>query len=142
MAKAAPYRHRDASRAADTRWKLAKSPARATLMRSRRASAASGCARARSSRLCSHLECAGDDGRSSSNVEAKERILPHRKKQPTLSVGEVSARAGVAASALRFYESRDLISADRTEGGQRRYRRDVLRRVAFIRAAQRVGLSL
>ena len=48
----------------------------------------------------------------------------------------------MARSALRFYESRGLISADRTEGGQRRYRRDVLRRVAFIRAAQRVGLSL
>lgn len=68
--------------------------------------------------------------------------MRHGKKQPALSIGEVAARAGVAASALRFYESRDLISADRTEGGQRRYRRDVLRRVAFIRAAQRVGLSL
>jgi len=62
--------------------------------------------------------------------------------QPTLTIGEVSARAGVARSVLRFYESRGLIAADRTVGGQRRYRRDVLRRVAFIRAAQRVGLSL
>jgi MerR family transcriptional regulator, redox-sensitive transcriptional activator SoxR len=62
--------------------------------------------------------------------------------QPRLTIGEVSARAGVARSALRFYESRGLIAADRTVGGQRRYRRDVLRRVAFIRAAQRVGLSL
>ena len=60
----------------------------------------------------------------------------------TLSIGEVAARAGVARSALRFYESRGLIASDRTSGGQRRYRRDVLRRVAFIRAAQRVGLNL
>jgi MerR family redox-sensitive transcriptional activator SoxR len=62
--------------------------------------------------------------------------------EPTLSIGEVSDRAGVARSALRFYESRGLIAAERTIGGQRRYRRDVLRRVAFIRAAQRVGLAL
>jgi MerR family redox-sensitive transcriptional activator SoxR len=62
--------------------------------------------------------------------------------EPTLSIGEVSDRAGVARSALRFYESRGLIAAERTTGGQRRYRRDVLRRVAFIRAAQRVGLAL
>jgi len=61
---------------------------------------------------------------------------------PTLSISDVAARAGVAPSALRFYESRGLIAAGRTSGGQRRYRRDVLRRVAFIRAAQRVGLSL
>ena len=60
----------------------------------------------------------------------------------TLVISDVAARSGVAPSALRFYESRGLIRADRTSGGQRRYRRDVLRRVAFIRAAQRVGLSL
>jgi len=60
----------------------------------------------------------------------------------TLAIGDVAARSGVAPSALRFYESRGLIRADRNAGGQRRYRRDVLRRVAFIRAAQRVGLSL
>jgi MerR family transcriptional regulator, redox-sensitive transcriptional activator SoxR len=59
-----------------------------------------------------------------------------------LAISDVAARSGVAPSALRFYESRGLIRADRTSGGQRRYRRDVLRRVAFIRAAQRVGLSL
>jgi MerR family redox-sensitive transcriptional activator SoxR len=59
-----------------------------------------------------------------------------------LSIGEVVQRTGVAPSALRFYERRDLIHSTRTEGGQRRYRRDVLRRVAFIRVAQRVGLSL
>lgn len=59
-----------------------------------------------------------------------------------LSIGEVATRAGVTTSALRFYEAERLIHADRTDGGQRRYQRDTLRRVAFIRAAQRVGLSL
>jgi MerR family transcriptional regulator, redox-sensitive transcriptional activator SoxR len=60
----------------------------------------------------------------------------------TLTIGEVAQRAGVAASALRFYEREGLIEAERSEGGQRRFHRDVLRRVAFVRAAQRVGLSL
>lgn len=60
----------------------------------------------------------------------------------TLTIGEVADRTGLATSALRFYERRGLIAASRTEGGQRRFRRDVLRRVAFIRVAQRVGLSL
>lgn len=59
-----------------------------------------------------------------------------------LSIGEVAGRTGVAHSALRFYESQGLIAAERSEGGQRRYRRSMLRRVAFIRVAQRVGLSL
>ena len=59
-----------------------------------------------------------------------------------LSIGEVAERAGIAPSALRFYEKEGLIHADRSDGGQRRYHRDVLRLVAFIRAAQRVGLSL
>jgi MerR family redox-sensitive transcriptional activator SoxR len=59
-----------------------------------------------------------------------------------LTIGEVSHRSGIAPSALRFYEDIGLLSAERTSGNQRRYRRHVLRRVAFIRAAQRVGLSL
>jgi MerR family redox-sensitive transcriptional activator SoxR len=59
-----------------------------------------------------------------------------------LSIGEVSERTGLAASALRFYESESLIASQRSSGNQRRYRRDVLRRVAFIRVAQRVGLTL
>lgn len=59
-----------------------------------------------------------------------------------LSIGEVGHRAGVATSALRFYEREGLIVSDRSPGGQRRYRRDILRRVAFVRVAQRVGLSL
>jgi len=59
-----------------------------------------------------------------------------------LTIGEVAERANVATSALRFYEREGLISSGRTDGGQRRYHREVLRRVAFVRAAQRVGLSL
>ncbi|CAN7455761.1 redox-sensitive transcriptional activator SoxR [Rhizobium sp. LjRoot254] len=60
----------------------------------------------------------------------------------TLSVGEVASRAGVAVSALHFYESKKLIASERSEGNQRRYRRGVLRRVAVIKAAQRVGIPL
>jgi MerR family redox-sensitive transcriptional activator SoxR len=59
-----------------------------------------------------------------------------------LTIGEVAERSGVATSALRFYEREGLIESTRSAGGQRRYHRDVLRRVAFIRAAQHVGLSL
>ncbi|HEY3259708.1 MAG TPA: redox-sensitive transcriptional activator SoxR [Pseudonocardiaceae bacterium] len=59
-----------------------------------------------------------------------------------LTVGEVASRSGVAASALRYYERLGLIDAARTSGGQRRYQRHVLRRLAFIRAARNVGLSL
>jgi MerR family transcriptional regulator, redox-sensitive transcriptional activator SoxR len=59
-----------------------------------------------------------------------------------LTLGEVTHRSGMAASALRYYEREGLISATRTSGGQRRYERGVLRRLAFIRAARNVGLSL
>lgn len=59
-----------------------------------------------------------------------------------LSIGDVRHRTGVSASALRFYEAEGLISSVRTEGGQRRFTRDMLRRIAFIRVAQRVGLRL
>lgn len=59
-----------------------------------------------------------------------------------LTIGELAERAGVATSALRFYESKGLIESERTDGNQRRYRRSTLRRVALIRAAQAVGLSL
>ena len=59
-----------------------------------------------------------------------------------LPIGAVAARAGVNVSALRFYEERGLISSRRSEGGQRRYDRSVLRRLAFIQVAQRVGLTL
>ena len=59
-----------------------------------------------------------------------------------LTIGEVAQRSGFATSALRYYEREGLLSAERTTGGQRRYRRSVLRRLAFVRAAQNVGLSL
>jgi MerR family redox-sensitive transcriptional activator SoxR len=59
-----------------------------------------------------------------------------------LTVGEVAARAGVSVPTVRFYEARGLISSVRTAGNQRRFPRSVLRRLAFVAAAQRVGLSL
>jgi MerR family redox-sensitive transcriptional activator SoxR len=59
-----------------------------------------------------------------------------------LTVGQLSARSGVAVSALHFYEAQGLISCHRTAGNQRRYQREALRRVAFIRASQRVGMPL
>jgi MerR family transcriptional regulator, redox-sensitive transcriptional activator SoxR len=59
-----------------------------------------------------------------------------------LTIGQVATRSGVAPSALRYYEEQGLIRADRTPGGARRYARSVLRRLAFVRAAQNVGLSL
>ncbi|MBA8794961.1 MerR family redox-sensitive transcriptional activator SoxR [Friedmanniella endophytica] len=59
-----------------------------------------------------------------------------------LTIGDVAARSGVAPSAIRFYESHGLVSSERTGGNQRRFRRSTLRRLAFIRSAQRVGLSL
>ncbi len=59
-----------------------------------------------------------------------------------LTIGQVAERSGVPHTALRFYEDRGLISSERSSGNQRRYPRSVLRRIAFIRAAQRVGLSL
>lgn len=59
-----------------------------------------------------------------------------------LPIGEVARRAGVAPSALRFYESEGLLTSQRSAGGQRRYPRSVLRRISFVRAAQHVGLSL
>lgn len=63
--------------------------------------------------------------------------------QPVLfSIGKVAQRSGVATSALRFYESKGLINSVRNAGGQRLYRRDELRRVAIIKAAQRLGIPL
>ncbi|CAH0204716.1 redox-sensitive transcriptional activator SoxR [Stenotrophomonas lactitubi] len=59
-----------------------------------------------------------------------------------MSVGDVARRSGVAVSALHFYERKGLISSLRTSGNQRRYARDVLRRLAVIRVAQRVGMPL
>ncbi len=63
--------------------------------------------------------------------------MPH-----VLTIGQLAERSGMATSAIRFYESRGLIRSHRTTGNQRRYQQAELRRVAFIRTAQRVGLSL
>lgn len=62
--------------------------------------------------------------------------------QKALTIGELAARSGVAPSALRYYEQFGLIRADRTGGNQRRYERSELRRVAFIRTAQQIGVPL
>ncbi len=59
-----------------------------------------------------------------------------------ITISELAKRSGVAASALRYYESLGLIAAERTPGNQRRYRRSVLRRVALIRVAQSMGVTL
>ncbi|MGH9203274.1 MAG: redox-sensitive transcriptional activator SoxR, partial [Vicinamibacterales bacterium] len=59
-----------------------------------------------------------------------------------LTIGEISRRSGVAPSALRFYEERGLISAERATSSHRRYARAVLRRIAFVVFAQRIGLTL
>src|SRR5918993_1265111 len=59
-----------------------------------------------------------------------------------LTIGELAERSGAATSALRFYEARGLLSSERTSGGHRVYPRSTLRRVAFVRAAQRCGLTL
>jgi MerR family redox-sensitive transcriptional activator SoxR len=64
------------------------------------------------------------------------------KSSETLTIGEVARRSGVAASALRFYEERGLIASERAGSAHRRYARPVLRRIAFIVFAQRIGLTL
>lgn len=70
------------------------------------------------------------------------RVPQIPEKVHELTVGQLSARSGAAVSALHFYESKGLITSRRTAGNQRRYTRDTLRRVAFVRAAQRVGIPL
>lgn len=71
------------------------------------------------------------EGKTSTMVEVKR-----------LSVGEVAERTGVSASALRFYEDNGLLHPERTAAGHRRYPAEAIRRVSFIRTAQRVGVSL
>ena len=63
-------------------------------------------------------------------------------KEPTLSVGAVAKRCGVAVSALHFYEEKGLIKSWRNAGNQRRFNKEVIRRVSVIKAAQKVGISL
>jgi len=74
-------------------------------------------------------------------VEVNSKAAGNPKKR-LFTVGEVARRAGVATSALRFYETNGLIRSDRNEAGHRRYHADVLRRVGFIKVAQHVGLTL
>jgi MerR family redox-sensitive transcriptional activator SoxR len=64
------------------------------------------------------------------------------KKSDLLTIGEVAKRSGVAASALRFYEEKGLLESERSGSGHRRFPRAVLRRIAFIVFAQRIGLTL
>lgn len=68
--------------------------------------------------------------------------MPTTKPSRLLTIGDVAERTGCATSTLRFYEDRGLISSHRNDVGYRRYEPDVIRRVSFIRTAQRVGLSL
>jgi MerR family redox-sensitive transcriptional activator SoxR len=72
--------------------------------------------------------------------------MPEKAAQPVvrkvLSVGEVAARSGLAVSAVHFYEAQGLIRSSRTAGNQRRYPREILRRVAVIKVAQRIGIPL
>ncbi|WP_416404712.1 redox-sensitive transcriptional activator SoxR [Arthrobacter sp. LFS091] len=74
-------------------------------------------------------------------LSPEQHMTPVETHRP-LSIGELSERSGVSASALHFYERNGLIHAERTAGNQRRYRRETLRRVAFIKTSQRVGLPL
>jgi MerR family redox-sensitive transcriptional activator SoxR len=75
-------------------------------------------------------------------VHFKSRETVALRTTDLLTVSEVAQRSGFAPSALRFYEREGLLHATRTTGNQRRYQRNVLRRLAFIRAARNVGLSL
>jgi MerR family redox-sensitive transcriptional activator SoxR len=86
------------------------------------------------------LQCVKD--RTSSALEVKEKIAQTGGMSDVLTIGEVARRSGVATSALRFYEEQGLIGSERADSGHRRYPRLVLRRVAFIVFAQKVGLSL
>jgi MerR family redox-sensitive transcriptional activator SoxR len=84
--------------------------------------------------------------RTKVKVQVNLKSTPHRlylgRMVDRLSINEVARRSGVAASALRFYEERGLIVSERAASGRRHYPRSVLRRIAFIVFAQRVGLTL
>ncbi len=73
---------------------------------------------------------------------ANRKVVETRSVRAALSVGEVAARSGLAVSAIHFYERQGLIRSTRTSGNQRRYPREVLRRVAVIKVAQRIGIPL
>jgi MerR family redox-sensitive transcriptional activator SoxR len=75
-------------------------------------------------------------------VQVNLKSSPGKAAAAPLTIGQLAQRAGVATSALRFYEAEGLLSGSRSTGGHRQYPRHALRRVAFIRAAQAVGLTL
>jgi MerR family transcriptional regulator, redox-sensitive transcriptional activator SoxR len=75
-------------------------------------------------------------------VNLRSSTFSANMSEAKISIGELAERSGVPHSALRFYEQTGLLKSVRTAGGQRRYSRDMLRRVAFIRAAQAVGVRL
>lgn len=76
-------------------------------------------------------------------VKGAKRVPSHTEiRQQYLTPGHVAERTGTSVSTLHFYEREGLIESARTSGNQRRYSRDVLRRVAFIRVSQKVGISL
>lgn len=84
---------------------------------------------------------------SDETLEQLRQAKPPARKKPTqvqrdLSVGEVARRSGLAVSAIHFYEAKGLIRSRRNAGNQRRFSRDVLRRVAIIKVAQRTGITL
>jgi MerR family redox-sensitive transcriptional activator SoxR len=79
---------------------------------------------------------------TSSALEVKRGFGDTEAMKDVLSVGELARRSGVATSALRFYEDKGLIRAERNASGHRRYQRSVIRRVAFIVFAQKIGLTL
>jgi MerR family redox-sensitive transcriptional activator SoxR len=79
---------------------------------------------------------------SSSELEVKEKTWYFCFVLDLLTIGDVSQRSGVAASALRFYEEKGLIASQRAGSGHRRYPRAVLRRIAFIVFAQKIGMTL
>ncbi len=103
---------------------------------------------ARSSVRTGRDECGRPSGRparrrcTSPQVEGGGDVATLDRVDHELSIGAVSERTGVSPSALRFYEAEGLIHSQRTAGNQRRYHRDVIRRVSFVRVAQQVGLSL
>ena len=91
--------------------------------------------------LFSKLTLVCFNARSSILLEVN-KVFTMQKKLDGLSVGDVASRAGVAVSAIHFYEAEGLISGWRNNGNHRRYARDVLRRIAIIKVAQRAGIPL
>jgi len=92
------------------------------------------------------LHAIGGDGTTSTILEVKEILVTAKSAaspvRKDLTVGELAQRSGLAVSAVHFYESKGLISGWRSVGNQRRYSRDILRRVAVIKVAQRIGIPL